>query len=293
MFVYLTHDIDFASTRNAKKCWLKSYRYDLFDEWDVEPINDNEIPEELLMKILGSRKRILFCEGKRNSLDKQIFEVLFPDYTITPVDSCKDVINYTRAFNKIKNKHARAYGIIDRDFRVQEQIDKLKTENIYAYNVAEIENLFMIEDFLKGFVKHKNEICDIEDIKAKVLNKLSMDVEQQVSYYVSQRINYYFNESHVKIDNTKDGMNKCFTEFINHVKIDEWYNDRSKLLTDIIQEKNYQEAILVYNNKGLHSIVEQILGMKPFNKKALTYLKSSEDARKILLSVFPNELTAV
>ena len=103
-FIYLTHDIDFASSRIAQKLWLKSYTSDILEDWELEPILDNAIPEVLLMKILGSRKKILFCEGKNSSMDHQIFEILFPNYTITPVASCKDVINYTRAFNKIKNK---------------------------------------------------------------------------------------------------------------------------------------------------------------------------------------------
>ena len=47
--------------------------------------------------------------------------MLFPDYTITPVVSCSDVINYTKAFNNIPNTNATAYGIIDRDYRTSEQ----------------------------------------------------------------------------------------------------------------------------------------------------------------------------
>lgn len=65
MFIYLTHDIDFASNRIAKKCWLKSYSAGTFKSWEVEPITNNDIPEPLLMKLLGSRKKILFCEGKK------------------------------------------------------------------------------------------------------------------------------------------------------------------------------------------------------------------------------------
>lgn len=75
MFIYLTHDIDFASSRSAKKCWLKSYSAGTLEDWDVEPIQEDIIPEPLLMKLLGSRKRILFCEGKNQSLDYQIFEI--------------------------------------------------------------------------------------------------------------------------------------------------------------------------------------------------------------------------
>jgi len=290
MFIYLTHDIDFASTRIAKKCWLKSYTSDILEDWEVEPIIDNEIPEPLLMKLLGSRKRVLFCEGRKNSKDRQIFEILFPNYTITPVDSCSDVINYTRAFNKISNKYAEAYGIIDRDFRVDAQLDKLVSENVFSYNVAEIENLFLTEDFIKGFAKYKNETCDITKIKNDILEQLNMNIQQQTSFYITQKINYIFKESHVKNGKSKADVSKFFSDFISQIKIDDWYNERLQDLNDIISNNDYEKAILVYNNKGLHSVVEKALGMTSYSKKAIEYLRASEEARNILRNVFPKEL---
>ena len=172
MFIYLTHDVDFAATRIAKKCWLKSYSGDIHELWDIEPIEDSEIPEALLYKLLGSRKQILFCEGKQGSLDRRIFEILFPKYTIIPLSSCKDVITYTRSFNKIKNIYAKAKGIIDRDFRTEEQLNKLESEHIYSYDVAEIENLFMIGLFIEGFAKYKHESINLDLIKEKVIEHL-------------------------------------------------------------------------------------------------------------------------
>lgn len=287
MFVYLTHDIDFASTRLAKKCWLKNYTADILEDWDVEPITNKEIPEALLMKILGSRKRILFCEGNRNSLDTQIYELLFPDYTIIPVTSCKDVINYTKAFNKIESKYAEAFGIIDRDFREQEQIDKLIKDNIFSYNVAEIENLFLVEDFIKGFADYKRELCDISKIKDNILKKFKRDIQQQASFYVTQKINYYFKEYQVKNGKAIDDVNNAFTSFISEIHIREWFDNRIQELNEIADNNNYSEAILVYNNKGLHSIIEKAFGMSSYNKKAIEYLKASDDAKMFLRKAFP------
>ncbi len=87
VFLYLTHDLQFAANRDARKAWIRSFEYP--SKWTIDNIEGNEIPEELLLKLLGSRKKILFCEGKRNSLDSKIFELLFEDYTITPVETCK------------------------------------------------------------------------------------------------------------------------------------------------------------------------------------------------------------
>lgn len=139
-FLYLTHDLQFAASRNGRKAWIRSFEYP--SRWTIDNIDENEIPEELLLKLLGSRKKILFCEGKRNSLDSKIFELLFENYTITPVETCKDVMNFTRAFNKIPNTVAKAYGIIDRDFRSEDQLEILQQQNVFSYDVAEIENLF-------------------------------------------------------------------------------------------------------------------------------------------------------
>ena len=287
MFIYLTHDIDFASTRIANKRWLKSYSSStsgIFENWEIESIADSEIPEALLMKILGSRKKVLFCEGKQGSLDRQIIELLFPNFTITPLASCKDVINYTKAYNKISNKYAVAYGIIDRDFRTKEQLDKLAAENIYSYDVAEIENLFLIEDFIKGFAEYKHEPCDIDNIKTQILALLTRNKEQQISSYLIQRINYNFNESHVRNGKDKTEVEANFNEFVKQIKIEEWYNIRLQELDDVIKTSNYAKVIMLYNNKGLHSIIEKALGISSYNLKALEYLRN---ARDVLHNVFP------
>lgn len=289
MFIYLTHDIDFASTRVAKKCWLKSYTSDILEDWNIEPIPENDIPEALLMKVLGSRKKIIFCEGTDNSLDRQIFELLFPESTIIPVTSCKDVINYTRAFNKINSKYAEAIGIIDRDFRTTEQLDKLKIEKVFSYNVAEIENLFLLEDFIKGFADYKNEECDIDEIKNKIMKRFEDDIEQQTSLYVTQKINFIFNESHIKNGKTKEEISNHYSNFTSEIKIENWFRERKQELNQVICEKNYKKAILSYNNKGLHSIVERALGIYSYSKKALEYLKSSDSAKNILRNAFPPE----
>ena len=290
MFIYLTHDIDFASTRIANKRWLKSYSSStsgIFENWEIESIADSEIPEALLMKILGSRKKVLFCEGKQGSLDRQIIELLFPNFTITPLASCKDVINYTKAYNKISNKYAVAYGIIDRDFRTKEQLDKLAAENIYSYDVAEIENLFLIEDIIKGFAEYKHEPCDIDNIKTQILALLTRNKEQQISSYLIQRINYNFNESHVRNGKDKTEVEANFNEFVKQIKIEEWYNIRLQELDDVIKTSNYAKVIMLYNNKGLHSIIEKALGISSYNLKALEYLRNSQNARDVLHNVFP------
>ena len=73
IFIYLTHDLEFATSRNtAKKVWIKSFNHP--DEWEIEDIPTNELPEALLLKLLGSRKRILFCESESDKMDEKIYK---------------------------------------------------------------------------------------------------------------------------------------------------------------------------------------------------------------------------
>ena len=288
-FIYLTHDLEFASSRKANKYWIKDFQFP--SKWEIERIPENDIPDSLLMKILGSRKKILFCEGKKSSLDIQIYEILFPNYTIISLESCSNVINYTRAFNNIPNNNI-AIGIVDRDFRTDAQINKFSTENIYVYSVAEIENLFLLEDFIQIFLQNKKERIDIENLKEKVIDKLEKDKELQISNYVTSYINYIFSEEHIKNAKTQTAIKSNFDDFIAKIDIDKLYNKRKEEIERNIKEKDYLEAIKVYNNKGLLKEIEDLLRYKSrkYSDDSLIILKDSEEAQKVLRAVFPQEI---
>ena len=99
-YVYLTHDIDFAASRdNSKRLWIRSYNGDA-RIWDYELIENNDsFPEEVYMEILGSRKPILFIEGTdSNSIDSRLYPLIFPDYKVKPMGGCQKVIETTKAF---------------------------------------------------------------------------------------------------------------------------------------------------------------------------------------------------
>ena len=286
-FLYLTHDLQFAANRNARKAWIRSFEYP--SKWIIDNIDENNIPEELLLKLLGSRKKILFCEGKRNSLDSNIFELLFENYTITPVETCKDVINFTRSFNKIPNTVAKAYGIIDHDFRSEEQLEKLEEQNVFSYDVAEVENLFLLPDVIVGFAKYKNEDCDIDEIKTRILTKFEQDKQAQASQFVSSYINAYFKSSHISAGNTKEEVEKNFHKFISEIDIDKVFDERESYISDVIANKEYEKAIMLYNNKGLHSVIESYFKMGDYRHRVLDYLRRTKEIEPIK-RIFPTQL---
>lgn len=287
-FIYLTHDLHFASSRRALKYWMRDFQFP--NTWDIRPIEENDIPQTLLMEILGSKKRILFCEGdKINSLDSKIYEILFPNYTIIPVQSCREVIAYTKTYNNIPGRISEAYGIVDSDFRDEAQIQKFAQENIFTTDVAEVENLFLDEHFILCYAKNKGEKIDIEKIKNGIIAMLAKDIDLQTSLYVSSKINFYYSEANVSKGKNQNEILQNLSEFNSDIKVEEWYNARKVYLETIVANKDYNAAIRVYNNKGLQRVVEQNLGYaaNQYRKKALDSLASSDEAKRILKRLFP------
>lgn len=290
IFIYLTHDLDFATSRTtAKKVWIRSFIHP--SNWEIENIPDNELPEPLLLELLGSRKNILFCEGRKGSIDEKIYNVLFPDYTITPVDSCLDVINYTKAFNKLPNSSIKAFGIMDSDHHGIARLTALKPENIFSFSMAEPENLFLDENFLKLLAKQlmlESEVVDA--IKIDVIMQLEREIELQISNYVSAKINYYFKDSHVSKGNTLETVNDNYSKFTSEIKISEWHEKRKLELNQIIVTKDFLKALSVFNNKGLKSIVNKHFKITDFTDRAIKLLQFQSETHEILRNYFPEEI---
>lgn len=290
-FIYFTHDLDFATSRNCQKAWIRNFNYP--NKWSIELISESEIPEELLLKLLGSRKPILFCEGKQESLDRRVFEIIYPKFTIQPVGTCKNVINYTRAYNHVANTYCKAFGIIDKDFRTDTQLECLSKDYIFSYDIAEIENLFLSEDFVNEYASIKHEAINIQDIKNKVVAEFSNHIESQISFYISAYINFTFNESHIRQASTIAGVKANYHDFTSKINIEKLYTDRKNDLQQIINTNNYAKLITVANDKGLLKIVAQSFGLKgrdEFLSRALNILEFNPKAQTLLKLHLPSEL---
>jgi len=99
-FVFITHDLEFASSRVADKYVLREYNSKPY--WNIEKVpTDSGFDEELTTLILGSRKPILFVEGTNDSLDIAIYRSCFTEWTIVPKGSCEEVIHSVVTMRKM------------------------------------------------------------------------------------------------------------------------------------------------------------------------------------------------
>ncbi len=263
LFVYLTHDIDFASTRRgAKKLCFRNYDGKSWDWYEIPP--DSELPEEELLGIVGSRKPVLFIEGDRSSLDYNIYRNVYPYYTVVPCGGCKDVIHSTTAFSAIKDVHRLdCIGIVDRDFKTESDIEYLAKRNVFTLPFAEIENLLSSEKVIEVMSNRYERKFDevIEEIKNELFEILSNSKERVVSdivgYLVEEKLKK-FDRKKIGIDELKNSLKKIISE----TDVDGIYSEKLLEINRIIQDKDYSAALKIFSNKGIMSIVAKVLKQK-------------------------------
>jgi hypothetical protein len=258
LFIYLTHDLDFAASRvGAPKICLTDYHPGGNWDWFLAPTND-EIPEEVFLKILGSRKPILFVEGDKSSLDIFIYQHLYPSFTITPRGGCEQVINATRSFSTSTNLHRLScYGIIDRDQRTDEQVLLIERGGIFVLNFSEVENLLLIEDILRIIASH----LLIEDfdpvfsnVKEIVFRQLEHNKEQLISSITAAKIEATFKQFNSKVEG-ESALTASVNTLLSSIDVNRMYQESTATVNDILTNQKYSEAIKIYNNKGLLALI--------------------------------------
>ena len=200
--------------KNADKFWIQKYDG---HNWNFEKIEDDNLPEELLLDILGSRNNVLFVEGEKSSFDIQLYTSIYPKYYIVPCGSCTQVIERTKAFNNNPNLHnLKVYGIIDRDYRRDYEIEKLKENNIHTLGVAEVENLFLTEELIKLFAEHmgKNqEEVFSEILKYVIETRFANQINRQICQSVVAEIKYTLACANISSKNDDEAKKSLDTVF--------------------------------------------------------------------------------
>ena len=166
-FIISTHEIALPiANPKARVLMLRScqWRDDQCVAWDAEVIEPNSqlpekarLTEELKRAILGSRERILFVEGDSNSLDLQLYALLFSNLTVIPKGNCENVINAVLGLRKTQETHdVEAFGLIDGDNR-EKEVDKLAENNIFALEVYSVEALYYYSEVIAAVAHQQVE----------------------------------------------------------------------------------------------------------------------------------------
>lgn len=195
-FVISTHDISLPIDQHkASLLLLRKYQHSP-QQWSADYIDaNNKLDESIALAILGSRKKILFIEGKSSSLDIQIFQLLFPDVSIKPLGSCVEVERTVRALRAAKSYHwISSFGIIDRDNRSDSECQKLITDGIIPLKQYSVESLYYHPSTFEGVLNRLSKINGIDiqqtldNITDDVINSVQNHRERLVLRMVERKV---------------------------------------------------------------------------------------------------------
>jgi hypothetical protein len=255
-FLYITHDLNFTASRtNATRLWIKTYNAEN-NAFDYEIIQHEEaLPEAVLLEILGSRKPVLFIEGDNTqSIDRRLYAAIFPDYIVKPLGSCQKVIETTKSFNEQKNFHLlQAKGIVDRDRRTAEEVDYLRKQQIYVPEVAEVENLLMLEEVVRTVARHmlKDGNKVFEEVKANVIRLFSGEIDAQTLLHVRNIVQKRLERALNQKLHRKEELQQALEELQTDIKVDDVYQSVHDEFDQLVATHNYGGILRVYNQKGM------------------------------------------
>lgn len=267
-FVYTTHDLDFTATRQRDSLlWVRGY--DTAGEgWDYTILPRGAgISDEVYMAIIGSRNPVLFIEGDAShSIDAKLYPLVFKDFTVKSLGSCDKVIESTRAFNDQRSlHHLESRGIVDRDRRDEGEVAYLRSKNIFVPDVAEIENILMLEEVVRTVASFngKDENKVFKSVKKAIIGMFSHDLRSQAMLHTRHRIKRL-------MERRVDGKFSNINAFEQHLAgLAKELNPRGlyeQLCRDFscwVAEDNYAEILKVYNQKSMlpGSNVSQLCGL--------------------------------
>lgn len=261
IFVYLTHDVAFAASRAGfTKIWLESY--DGKNNWQLKPLEESqEIPEELLLELYGSRRKILLIEGNADSNESQFYQNLFEDFLVKPCGSCVNVISYVKALKKnTEFHHEQAYGLIDRDRRTDEEVAALKEHGIFTLEVAEFENLFVVPEILKIVAESQAYKAEekLEGVKTFVFDEFNKEFDAQIQLHLQQEIKWRLS----KLDLAKLKDDTLVNLIGANIDVKSISQELTQEFTTIRDNKDYARLLKKYNRKTIASRIGGIFGLK-------------------------------
>jgi len=301
-FVLSTHDVSLpADSPPAKVVILRSCTWNgnQISGWDADVLVETAaLDDDIRRAILGSRRRILFVEGDYNSLDRRIYSALYPDLSIVPSGTCSDVERAVRGIGASKQLHwLSAFGLIDKDDRVPEEIRELEGHSIYALDACSVESLYYCSEIRKRIAERQaavsEEIPNLNDSDRSILEEVGRNKERLCYGAVVRRVR----RSVAKDLPTADSLQRdplCSVHFDATPLIDE---ERDRF-DSLLAAKDTDGLIDRYpvRETGALSRVASDLGFKTRVKcesAVIKLLKDDQDAKEILLQKLKSLTEAV
>ena len=246
------------------------------------------------VEILGSRKPVLFIEGEKSSFDHKIYQVIYNSHLVIPMGGCSNVIESTKTLRQLPQLHHLSInGLIDRDFKPDKELEKLKEHGVYTIDVAEIENLLCVPELIEYVAKYQ-ALCPVKkqsDVLKFVKDAFKNEIDHQVSKKTTFEIKYHLNSFNDK-SNGIENIEKQLSTLFKTIGAKEKFTQHYELFLRLIESDDYIGILKTYNRKSLAERISPILGLgkSEYPKFILRLLSTSKrhDIRSIFQKYTPS-----
>jgi hypothetical protein len=195
-FVVSTHELQLpAAHPNSRTLLVRSVTFGpnlLGHTWEADLVPSLDgVDDDLRTEIVGARRRVIFVEGhSRRSLDQPLYSLIFPNASVIPKMSCRDVEHAVSGVRGASALHwIRAFGIVDNDARSADEIARLREQGIYALDVFSVESIYY-HPFLQGRAAARGAAvtgADATDLVSRA-GRAALDAIREQAAHLSRRI---------------------------------------------------------------------------------------------------------
>lgn len=281
IFVYLTHDSNFVASRiNSKLFWIEKYDG---TEWVYKPLPENDnLPQHLMVALVGNREPVLFCESQDEyKYDDIVFKMMFPEFKVIPAAGCDAVIAKVKAYS-IAGLPQKAFGIIDCDYKDQSYLEGQETDGIFHLPFFEIENFLFSEEIITGVIATFSR--DKENAFANLKSALKNDFISKKEQWIIRKIAFRLRETFFtgKIKRLKDfpELKVEYTSFSSSVDLHALHASYEAEIQQVIDADDYNTLLRYYDNKGIFTMFLPQLKLEnkmPYKEAVFTYLSEHKD----------------
>lgn len=255
-WVYTTHEMEFLTSRHGNYVIWVRYFDSAAGTWDYAVLPPGaEMSEDLYLTLAGARKPVLFIEGDpQRSIDAKLYPLVFTNYTVRSLGSCNKVIEATRTFNDLNYfHHLDSHGIVDRDRRDENEVGYLRDKKIFVPEVAEIENILMLEEVIRAVARRHGRKEDrvFENVKKSILKQFRADIRQQALLHTRHRVKRIME---YRIDGRFPDINKLeehIRNIVYEIRPRDMYERFCRDFNRYVADDDYASVLKVYNQKAM------------------------------------------
>ena len=280
IFIFLTHDMYFASSRfNAKYIWLQKY---IDEKWTYQIIDDfKNLQPQIFLEIIGSQSPYLFIEGTENSIDLSLYEKIYKGFKVVPLGSCQKVIETVRSLRSVPFlSNRKIYGFIDGDFRDDSVKEKYKLQNIFMLDYPEVENLFYVNELLEYTCKQNSRSFD--EISSKIYKEIKDLFQHKLEEHVANKTKLRIEDAlgYQKLTGKKiEEFNHELQNLFNNLNPESIANEVRIEYLKILNDEDFNELLKVFNYKNLVKIFSKHFEWKESEYRNYILRKLGNDSK--------------